>query len=587
VKNFRSILLVISALIFASLACGSVAVGIVTPTTNDVLVNSVDTQEPTPEMSTSVPSEELSQPTQEPTEDFSDLWIEYWDPKYGYGIALPSHWQVSPTPMEGYGGAMITKSFDEEFFLANSIKGNWIGGQAPEGAVKLDFVGMEGVVPEKSLEVAISDLLGSDPETSVVLSTEVKTIGSQEAVLVTTARPPNMDDTTTSIAFRLSPETILLVAAYPNSALFSDDVQTILSTLVLDKSTPITKPTNAPHPPLTVHNQPSGMATATTAIAWYGHIASNPEGEPYEDKVVLFPSGIGEFGVKGNTPELEEKIQSVRDASGEAEFVHLWGVLYCNIDDYNNCQLNVERLEYGDQYTVAISPVEQWVGKIKSMSFNGTTAFVFELSGAVPVWYGLSAGDDQLIQEQIESLANSDTIVNLWGDLLVGVDDVNGTRITVQRMDPPSPGDLPSSAACDSGYMGVLEETIDLITYNLEIGNYYPLSYTIGNPFVIGYWRSEGVTMPREEAYQQLTENYLPSPDDVVIITDPDQFPDLDGMPLESMWGPEVDVAANLYSKGWGPEGQDEAMIVIARCSQNGQEGYFWYGMLYAMGGFE
>ncbi|MFN2232804.1 MAG: hypothetical protein ACK2U1_01155, partial [Anaerolineales bacterium] len=72
-----------------------------------------------------------------------------------------------------------------------------------------------------------------------------------------------------------------------------------------------------------------------------------------------------------------------------------------------------------------------------------------------------------------------------------------------------------------------------------------------------------------------------------VIITDPDQFPDLDGMPLESMWGPEVDVAANLYSKGWGPEGQDEAMIVIARCSQNGQEGYFWYGMLYAMGGFE
>jgi hypothetical protein len=329
------------------------------------------------------------------------------------------------------------------------------------------------------------------------------------------------------------------------------------------------------------------MATASTATAWYGHIASNPEGEPYKDKVVLFPSGTGEFGVKGNTPELEEKIQSVRDASGEAEYVHLWGVLYCNIDDYNSCQLNVQRLEYGDQYTVAISPVEQWVGKIKSTPFNGRTAFVFELSGDVPVWFGISAGNDQLIQEQIDSLANTDTIVNLWGDLLVGVDDVNGTRITVQRMDPPGPGALPSSAVCDTGYMGVLEETIDLITYNIEIGNYYPLSYTIGNPFVIGYWRSEGVTLPRQEAYQQLTENYLPSPDEVVFITDPDQFPDLDGMPLETMWGPDVDVAANLYSKGWGPTGQDEAIIVVARCGQNGQEGYFWYGMLYAMGGFE
>ena len=196
------------------------------------------------------------------------------------------------------------------------------------------------------------------------------------------------------------------------------------------------------------------------------------------------------------------------------------GVLYCNIDDYNTCQLNVERLEYGNQYTVAVSPVEQWVGKVKSAPFNGRTALVFELSGDVPIWYGISAGNDPLIQEQIESLANSSTIVNLWGDLLVGVDDVNGTRITVRRMDPPGPGALPSSAACDTGYMGVLEETIDLITYNLEIGNYYPLSYTIGNPFVIGYWRSEGVTLPRQEAYQQLTENYLPSPDEAVIIMD-------------------------------------------------------------------
>ena len=250
-------------------------------------------------------------------------------------------------------------------------------------------------------------MLGADSEMAVILSAEELTIGDHKAVQVTTARSFNLEDTTTSIAFRLSPETVLLVAAYPNSGLYSNDVQTILSTLVLDKSTPIVKPTTAPHPALT---------------------------------------------------------------------------------------------------------------------------------------------------------ANSD---------------------------PPSPGALPPSATCDTGYLGVLEESIDLITNSIETGNHYPLSYTIGNPFVIGYWRSEGVALPREEAYQQLTENYLPSPEEVVIITDPAQFPNLDGMPLDSFWGPDVDVVANLYSKGWGPDRQGEAILVIARCQGETYNAYFWYGMLYALSGFE
>jgi hypothetical protein len=140
---------------------------------------------------------------------------------------------------------------------------------------------------------------------------------------------------------------------------------------------------------------------------------------------------------------------------------------------------------------------------------------------------------------------------------------------------------LPSSAACESGYLGSVEEALEFVQYNLEIGNHWPFSYFIGNPFAIGYWQSEGIAIPREEAYQQLTENYLPSPEEAVVFTDPADFPDLLGMKLENMWGPDVEVAANLYSKGWGPDGQDEAIIVIARCHQDGHDAYFWYGMLY------
>jgi len=577
--NIRYLIIFLS--VFLTLSCGSIQVGVVTPTTQNEPIGIAEVQESTPEVIDSV--EETSQPTEEPAEDFSQLWVEYWNPKYNYGIALPAHWLVQT---ESEGGYMSTRSYDMDFFNANSIKGNWIGGEAPEGAVKLDFVPFEEIVPEQSLEVAISDLLGADPEMTVVLNVEKITIGDLDAVLTTTARPFNLEDTTKSISFRLSPELILLVAAYPNDAMNSSDVQTILNSLVLDKSTPIIKPTTAPHPSLTVKSDVTGLPTYSYATAWYGHITSLTEGEQFDNKVTLL-FGAGEFGISGYTPEIETKIQSQRDATGVNEFVHLWGVLYCNVDDYNTCRLSVERVEYGDQYTVGVSPIDNWVGTIKSTEFNGGTAYVFELAEGIPVWYGINASDDPILQGQIDALSDSGTLVSVWGDLLVGVQDVNGTRIEVRRLDPPGPGGLPSSSTCDSGYLGNVDDMLDALQYNLEIGNYYPFSYMIGNPFVIGYWRSEGVILPREEAFTQLQDNYFPSPDEGVFISDPALFPNLDGMPLENMWGPDVTVAANLYSKGWGQDGQGEAILSVARCDRDGSYGYYWYGMLYAMGGFE
>jgi len=72
--------------------------------------------------------------------------------------------------------------------------------------------------------------------------------------------------------------------------------------------------------------------------------------------------------------------------------------------------------------------------------------------------------------------------------MIFGVQDFNGTRIEVERVDPPSPGGLPSSGNCDSesGYLGSAEEMLEFIQNNLETGNYWPFFYAIGNPFVIG-----------------------------------------------------------------------------------------------------
>ena len=53
---------------------------------------------------------------------------------------------------------MMLWSYEQEFFDANSMKGWWIGGEPPEGAVKIDFAPLEVAVPEQSLEVAISEM---------------------------------------------------------------------------------------------------------------------------------------------------------------------------------------------------------------------------------------------------------------------------------------------------------------------------------------------------------------------------------------------------------------------------------------------
>ncbi len=584
VKQIKLILMGIVVLAGVSLACGSVQVGVVTPTPEQRAAQDVSAEDATPEEGS--PTQIVEAQVDPPSQDYAAWWIEYWDPKYGYGVALPAHWTVNPTPTQGYGGAMTTASYDETYFLANAIKGWWIGGQPPEGAVKMDFVGLEEALPQQSLEVAVSEVLGADPETTVVLSVEDTTFGNHPAVLVTTASAYNLDETFISAAFRLPDGTILLVSAFPSQALYSKDVQAILASLVFGKGEPIAKPDFAPHPPLVVSDEVSGLPTASNVVAWYGHIASLPPGELYDDKVVLSPAGTGEFGIQGLTPELENEIRNLRDASGAQEFVYLWGVLYCNVSDYNACQLMVEHLAYGDAASREDGTVQGWVGTIQRQLDQDGDRYVFVLSDGVPVVYGIS-GWDGVLQGQIEALSDSGTQVKVWGDLLVGMVGASGAQIEARQLDPSTPRALPSSASCEPGFFGTADEMLEVLQYNLEIGNYYPFSYSMGNPFVVGYWRSEGVTYPRQEALEILKDGMFPAPGAGVFITDPALFPYLDGMPLNSVWGPDVRVAANLYSQGWGLDGQGEAILVVAQCSGESYDGYYWYGMLYAMDGFE
>jgi hypothetical protein len=189
-----------------------------------------------------------------------------------------------------------------------------------------------------------------------------------------------------------------------------------------------------------------------TVTAWLGHIAKLPEGSQYDDFVILSPDGSGEFGLTGASPEIEAEIRTLQDGDGPNKYVHLWGMLTCDVEDYNGCQLLVDKMQYGANF--AEEDIEGWLGTITNSTFNGVPSHVFELSGEYPMWYSIYASQDESLQAQIESLRDTGTVVKVSGKLLVGFPDVNGTRIEVSELivieagteEQPSPETLDPTA---------------------------------------------------------------------------------------------------------------------------------------------
>jgi hypothetical protein len=65
--------------------------------------------------------------------------------------------------------------------------------------------------------------------------------------------------------------------------------------------------------------------------------------------------------------------------------------------------------------------------------------------------------------------------------------------------------------------------------------------------------------------------------------TDRSQFPALDGIQPEAMFGPDVNIIQVIYSQGWGQDGQGGALIFI---TGDPDGGYTWYGMGYSSDNF-
>ncbi|MCD6520123.1 MAG: hypothetical protein J7M05_09405 [Anaerolineae bacterium] len=164
---------------------------------------------------------------------------------------------------------------------------------------------------------------------------------------------------------------------------------------------------------------------------WRGTIHSLPEGAQYDDFIRVL--GGGQYGLKGETAELERQIESLRDSG---RIVQVWGELSQGVEDYGGACLVVKRLVAEPPPTTPAPEselVEGWLGLIRSLPAGAAYDDFFD--GQQPRGqYGIDSLNARL-REELARYRDSGTLVRVWGVLDFGVDDYGGKRILVTRLE--------------------------------------------------------------------------------------------------------------------------------------------------------
>ena len=195
----------------------------------------------------SMPPTETVSPTEMPLAN--SAWVAYRDPRFGIGLAYPCWWAFMPMPTEGYGGAITLRSFDEDYFRTHSAKGNWNGNVPPQGVFAIDIGVFERFDPALSTTDAWASM--SDPTMSVIVSSEERMIGQNQATVIQMQDVNNSSEPPfTLYLFRMTQDKILMFSPLFQDRRDSNDVQGILTSLSLNPDQPIIVPAFAPHEPL-------------------------------------------------------------------------------------------------------------------------------------------------------------------------------------------------------------------------------------------------------------------------------------------------------------------------------------------------
>jgi hypothetical protein len=277
------------ALILLLPACGTLELGVEKPTTlagidpaQDTMTTIAPVGTVDAGLTTPSPGPTLEAPTNTPV-PVSPLWVEYRDPRYGYGLALPCFWNIYPTQADAVSGTPSIRSYDMYFFLAHSVRSQWINGEWPRGTVKFDLYVSEDVDSNLSLiDAARQELAKQD---FPVQSIEEVTVGSHTAALAVRDGEEDPSLPNKTYVFRLSPSSLLFFYVSPRQVLDSPEIQAILASLAASKAEKITLPVIPPADPV------EGRAVYTNTQA--GYCLAYPTEAAIDEQVSSQPTFLG------------------------------------------------------------------------------------------------------------------------------------------------------------------------------------------------------------------------------------------------------------------------------------------------------
>jgi hypothetical protein len=147
---------------------------------------------------------------------------------------------------------------------------------------------------------------------------------------------------------------------------------------------------------------------------------------------------------------------------------------------------------------------------------------------------------------------------------------------------------LPENTVCGLDSYKSLDFLTQAVEQGLQDRNTGGLrwEYRIHDPFVIGYWASEGAVMTPDEVATTLANSLYNSaqPGGMTFTTEREAFPPLQGIPPESLLDPAVNIVQVIYSEGWGLDDMGAALLYFA---QDECDGFYWYGLVYSFSHFD
>jgi hypothetical protein len=138
---------------------------------------------------------------------------------------------------------------------------------------------------------------------------------------------------------------------------------------------------------------------------------------------------------------------------------------------------------------------------------------------------------------------------------------------------------------CASPAEGSVEWVACNVAAGLRSRNLSALHGSMTDPFSFGLWRSEGRADSPANVTRDLPAQLPADPATPLSFTvDRAGFPDLGGLPVESLMGADAKIVLVVASAGWGQDGAGEALLFFAEDDAGKPR---WQGLLLAPAGFE